>query len=261
MSFSDHFSVVSPAYAEFRPGYPDSLFDWLAGLPGRSNLAWDCATGSGQAAVGLASRFDRVIATDASAEQIGAATPHPRVEYRVAPAEASGLESESVDLVTVAQALHWLDRPAFFAEARRVLGSDGVIAAWTYGNPRLDDPQADFVLQRFSSETVGQYWPPERALVDSEYRRIDFPFAEIGPPAFEMEAQWTLPALLGYIGTWSATTRFRAARAHDPLTELSRELERFWGVPETPRRIRWPLAMRVGRPVPSETRPSADRGR
>src|SRR5438445_1151717 len=261
MSFSDHFSVVSSAYAGFRPGYPDWLFQWLAGLPARRNLAWDCATGSGQGAVGLAPRFDRVIATDASAEQIAAATPHPRVDYRVAPAEASGLESESVDLVTVAQALHWLDRPAFFAEALRVLRSDGVIAAWTYGNPRLDDAQADLVLQRFTSQAVGPFWPPERALVDSRYRAINFPFAEIEPPAFEMEAQWTLPALLGYIGTWSATTRFRAVREYDPLPELARELERFWGVPEAPRRIGWPLAMRVGRQVPCETRPSADRGR
>jgi SAM-dependent methyltransferase len=247
MSFSDHFSGVSSAYAEFRPRYPESLFAWLVELPGRRNLAWDCATGSGQAAVGLASRFDRVIATDASAEQVGAATPHPRVDYRVAPAEASGLQSESVDLVTVAQALHWLDRRAFFAEARRVLRSDGVLAAWTYGNPRLDDAQADLVLQGFTSETVGPYWPPERALVDSEYRTIDFPFAEIEPPALEMKAQWPLPALLGYIGTWSATTSFRAAQAYDPLPGLAAALQRFWGDPETPRRIEWPLTLRVGR--------------
>jgi len=245
--FSDHFSCVSSAYAEFRPRYPDSLFRWLGELPGGRDLAWDCATGSGQAAIALAFLFERVIATDASAEQIAAATPHPRVDYRVAPAEVSGIQSESVDLVTVAQALHWLDRPAFFAEARRVLRSNGVIAAWTYGNPRLDDPRADQALQRFTSQAVGPYWPPERALVDSEYRTIDFPFAEIEPPAFEMEAQWTLTALLGYIGTWSATTRFRAAKAYDPLPELAAGLQGFWGDPETPRRIEWPLALRVGR--------------
>jgi SAM-dependent methyltransferase len=261
MPFSDHFSGVSSAYAEFRPRYPDSLFAWLAGLPGRSGLAWDCATGSGQAAVALALRFERVIATDASAEQIAAAKPHPRVDYRVAPAEASGIPSESVDLVTVAQALHWLDRPALFAEARRVLRSDGVIAAWTYGNPRLDDPRAHRMLQRFTSQTVGPYWPPERALVDSEYRTIDFPFAEIEPPGFEMEARWPLSALLGYIATWSATKRFRAAKAYDPLPELAAGLQRVWGDPETPRRIEWPLAMRVGRLRPREHRRSADRGR
>jgi len=248
MSFSDHFSGVSSAYAEFRPRYPDSLFQWLVELPGGRNLAWDCATGSGQAAVALALRFERVIATDASAEQIAAAAPHPSVDYRVAPAEASGIEPESVDLVTVAQALHWLDRPAFFAETRRVLRTDGALAAWSYGNPRLDEARADEVLWRFTSETVGPHWPPERALVDAGYRTIEFPFVEIDPPAFEMETQWPLSALLGYIGTWSATTRFRAARGYDPLPELAAQLQRFWGDPETPRRIEWPLALRVGRP-------------
>ncbi|HEY3172254.1 MAG TPA: class I SAM-dependent methyltransferase [Thermoanaerobaculia bacterium] len=247
MSFPDHFSDVSSAYAEYRPRYPDSLFAWLAELPAGRDLAWDCATGSGQAAIGLASRFERVIGTDASAGQIAAAVPDPRVDYRVAPAEESGLDSESVDLVTVAQALHWLDRPAFFAEARRVLRRGGAIAAWTYGNPRLDDARSDEVLRRFTSETVGPYWPPERALVDAEYRTIDFPFAELDPPAFEMDARWPLAALLGYIGTWSATTRFRAARGYDPLPELTAQLQPFWGDPETPRRIDWPLALRAGR--------------
>ncbi|PYQ63818.1 MAG: SAM-dependent methyltransferase [Acidobacteria bacterium] len=249
MSFSDHFSGVSPAYAEFRPGYPKELFDWLAGLPPRRDLAWDCGTGSGQAAVALASRFDRVIATDASAGQIAAASPHQRVDYRVASAQASGIESGSVDLVAVAQALHWFDTSAFFAEARRVLRPDGAIAAWTYGNPRVDDPRADEILWRFTTGTIGPWWPPERELVDSGYRTIDFPFAEVEAPGFEMEARWTLPELLGYIGTWSGVARFRAARGGDPdpLEELAKALDPAWGAPRSHRRIMWPLAVRAGR--------------
>jgi SAM-dependent methyltransferase len=247
MSFSDHFSGVASEYAEYRPLYPASLFDWLAGLAAHRERAWDCATGSGQAAVALASRFERVIATDASAGQIAAATRHPRVEYRVAPAEASGLDAGSMDLVTVAQALHWFDRPAFYAEARRVLRRDGVVAAWTYGHPSIDEPRADAALQRFYSETVGPYWPKERALVDAAYRTIDFPFPEVEPPAFEMETRWPLAALLGYVATWSAVTRFRAARGEDPVGNLGKALGRSWGNPETLRRIAWPLALRVGR--------------
>lgn len=246
-SFSDHFSGVAGAYAEFRPRYPEALFDWLAGLAPRRELAWDCATGNGQAAVALASRFERVVATDASAEQISAATPHPRVEYRVARAETSGLAADSIDLVTVAQALHWFDRPAFYGEVGRVLRGDGVLAAWTYGHPHLDDPGADAVFQKFYSETVGPYWPPERALVDGGYRALDFPFPEIEPPAFEMETRWPLGALLGYVGTWSATSRFRAAKGFDPVARLARDLASTWGKPEEPRRVRWPLAFRVGR--------------
>lgn len=249
MSFSDHFSAVASEYAEYRPLYPDSLFDWLAGLAARREVAWDCATGSGQAAVALSSRFDRVIATDASAGQIGVAIRHPRVEYRVAPAEASGLEPASVDLVTVAQALHWFDRPAFYAETRRVLRRDGVLAAWTYGHPSIDEPRADAALQRFYSETVGPYWPKERALVDAGYRTIDFPFPEVATPSFEMETRWTLPLLLGYVATWSAVTRFRAARGEDPVGELGEALGRSWGDPETSRRIVWPLALRASKQV------------
>jgi ubiquinone/menaquinone biosynthesis C-methylase UbiE len=247
MSFSDHFSGVASEYAEYRPLYPAALFDWLAEVAPRRGLAWDCATGSGQAAVAMAARFDRVIATDASAGQIAAATPDPRVEYRVAPAEASGLEPGSVDLVTVAQALHWFDRPAFFAEARRVLRRDGVVAVWTYGHPSLDEPRADAVLQHFYSRTVGPYWPPERALVDTAYRTIDFPFAEIAPLAFEMETRWTLESLVGYVATWSAVTRFRAERGEDPVPDFAAALEASWGDSGLARRIAWPLSLRVGR--------------
>ena len=247
MSFSDHFSGVSPAYAEFRPGYPEELFNWLAGLPGRRDLAWDCGTGSGQAAVALASRFDRVIATDASAGQLAAAAPHPRVDYRVVPAQASGIESGSVDLVAVAQALHWFDTGAFFEEARRVLRLDGALAAWSYGNPRVDDPSTDEILRRFTTETIGPWWPPERELVDAGYRTIDFPFAELEAPGFEMEARWTLPTLLGYVGTWSGVTRFRVARGGDPVEELAKALGPVWGASQSPRRITWPLAVRAGR--------------
>lgn len=246
-SFPDHFSGIAGAYAGFRPRYPQALFDWLADLAPRRALAWDCATGSGQAAVALASRFERVIATDASAEQIAAATRHPRVEYRVARSEESGLDGGSIDLVTVAQALHWFDRPAFYAEAGRVLSPDGVLAVWTYGHLRLEDPSADAVFRRFYLDTVGADWPAERALVDAGYRTIDFPFAEVEPPAFEMETSWSLPALLGYVGTWSATTRFRAARGFDPVPLLAEDLASTWENPEEPRRIRWPLAVRAGR--------------
>lgn len=165
----------------------------------------------------------------------------------MAPAEASGLDSGSADLVTVAQALHWFDRPAFYAEARRVLRPTGLVAAWTYGHVALDDAQADAILRRFYSETVGPNWPPERAHVDDGYRTLEFPFEELDPPAFEMRTEWPLAALLGYAGTWSATKRYRDARGVDPLPDLRRELSAAWGDPETRRAIAWPLAIRVGR--------------
>ncbi|OJW76526.1 class I SAM-dependent methyltransferase [Thiobacillus sp. 65-1402] len=245
-SFKDHFSSGSDRYAAYRPDYPAALFAWLAGQCSGHDLAWDCATGSGQAALGLAAHFRRVVATDASAEQIRHAAPHPAITYRVAPAEASGLADHSIDLVTVAQAAHWFDLPAFYAEAARVLKPDGMVALWGYGRMVLPG-EMDAPFLRFYGETVGPYWPAERALIDDAYRSLDFPFMEIEAPAFAIEVAWTLPRLLDYLSTWSAVRRYRAARGHDPLPPLRAELAPLWGTPEAARTLRWPLFLRAGR--------------
>lgn len=243
----DQFGRVASDYASYRPRYPDGLFAWLASLPARRDLAWDCATGSGQAAIGLATHFARVVATDASAPQITAATGHERVEYRVAVAESSGLPAQSVDLVTVAQALHWLDSASFYVEASRVLAGGGAIAAWTYGTLHLEEERIDQLIQRFYLEDVGAWWPANRRHVESGYRTLPFPFTELSPPAFEMTATWRLTDLLGYMGTWSAVIRCRQATSRDAVEELARELRPAWGDPATSRVIRWPLSLRVGR--------------
>ncbi len=244
--FTDHFAPVAADYASFRPRYPASLFAWLASIaPGRA-LAWDCAAGSGQASRDLAAYFERVVATDASATQIAAAVPHPRVDYRVAPAEASGLPEAAVDLITVAQALHWFDLDRFYAEARRVLRPGGILAAWTYGVLAVAGEAVDAQVQTFYQETVGPYWPPERRYVESGYRTLPFPFVELEPPEFHMEVSWTLPELLGYLRSWSATGRYLAEQGHDPVTALAAVLAPLWGSPRDRRRITWPLAVRAG---------------
>ncbi|TXH78069.1 MAG: class I SAM-dependent methyltransferase, partial [Thiothrix sp.] len=119
--FKDHFSNVAKTYANYRPQYPAELYTWLANISPSTESVWDCACGTGQASLGLAEHFQQVIATDASAQQIAVAEPHPKIEWRVASAEASGLADHSVDLITVAQALHWFDLEQFYAEAQRVL--------------------------------------------------------------------------------------------------------------------------------------------
>ena len=244
--FKDHFSSASDRYAAYRPDYPAALFEWLAGLCAERSTAWDCATGSGQAALGLAPHFRRVIATDASAEQIRHAVTHPAIDYQVAPAEASALEDGSVDLVTVAQAAHWFDLPRFYAEVARVLKPGGALALWGYGRMVLPgDMDAPFL--RFYAETVGPYWPPERALIDDAYRGLDFPFAETRSPAFHIEVEWTLPRLMDYLSTWSAVRRYQSVQGHDPLPALAAELAPAWGDAAAVRTLRWPLFSRVGR--------------
>ena len=245
-SFADHFSGVAQEYASFRPQYPPSLFSYLAGLTSGRALAWDCAAGSGQATMSLLPYFDRIVATDASAAQLSAAPPHPKVSYQVALAEESGLSDASVNLVTVAQAAHWLDLPRFYEEVRRVLVPKGTIAIWGYGLHRVGDSEIDDAIGFFHKHVVGPYWPPERALIDAGYRTLRFPFAETSPPAFEMVARWTLPQLLGYLRTWSAVERYRSAKGIDPVASLESQIAPFWGDARQQRRITWPLALRVG---------------
>jgi SAM-dependent methyltransferase len=247
VSFKDHFSGHAAVYASFRPGYPPALIDFVTSLaPGRS-LAWDCATGNGQAAVCLAEHFERVIATDASAAQLAQATPHPRVEYRQAPAEQSGLADGSVDLLTVATALHWFDFDRFYAEAERVLAPEGALAAWAYNLPRVS-PEIDVLIDRLGHGIVQSYWPPERRWVDDDYRDLPFPFEEVEAPELWIEERWPLGRLLDYTGTWSATQRYIQANGRDPRELIRDEMAAAWGDPDQEREIRWPIMMRAGHP-------------
>jgi SAM-dependent methyltransferase len=244
MTFKDHFSRQAADYAKFRPDYPRELFDYLGRIAPSHQLAWDCGTGNGQAAVALASAFDRVVATDASEKQITNADPHERVEYRVAPAEDSGIESETLDLIVVAQALHWFDLDRFYAEARRALKPDGVLAASVYNLLHIE-PTIDEVVNRYYYEVVGPFWPPERRLVE-QFADLPFPFHEIDPPKFEMTAHWDLDHLVGYLKTWSSTQRFIAAKESDPLEQIIDELRAAWGDSRKTRRVTWPLTLRIG---------------
>lgn len=244
--FHDHFSSVANRYADFRPTYPAALFDYLATLVPRNATVWDCACGNGQATVDLAKRFDRVIGTDASKEQIASATPNPKIDYRVAPGEESGLPDKSIGLITVAQALHWFNFDRFYAGVKRVLAPRGHIAVWAYGINTVEGDAVNNLVQHYYSETVGPYWPPERKLVEEGYRTIPFPFVEITPPPFHMEARWTLDQLLGYFSTWSATNRYIKANGRNPLEPFAAELKSAWGDPNQPRQVIWPLSLRIG---------------
>jgi SAM-dependent methyltransferase len=247
MSFKDHFSRLAAQYSAFRPTYPPVLFDYLTQLCLERQKAWDCACGNGQATVALARHFDSVIATDASPQQLSAAPPLVNVTYRVAPAEASGIDSKSVDLVTVAQALHWFDLDSFYGEAQRVLVPSGVLAAWTYGVLHVEGDGVDALVQEFYRDIVGPYWPPERRLVEEGYRGLAFPFAEVSTPSFNMEERWERAHLLGYLRTWSATGRYVEDKGVDPVAALETRLEPLWVDAHTARKVTWPVALRVGR--------------
>ncbi len=245
MQFKDHFSSKSENYARYRPAYPKELFGFLAGLSPAHEHAWDCATGNGQAARGLAEFFSQVSATDASGQQLANAMHVERVTFSKALAEDSGLASNSVDLITVAQALHWFDLERFYTEARRVLKKDGIIAAWTYELARIGETP-DAIVKRYYEEITGPFWPPERVLVDAGYSTMAFPFEIIAPPKFELRIQWSVDDMLGYLGTWSGTKNYMTENGTDPRGLIAGDLRMAWG-PDRVREVRWPLVLRVGR--------------
>jgi SAM-dependent methyltransferase len=246
-AFKDHFSAHAAGYAAYRPTYPSALVDYLAQLAPARELALDCGCGTGQLSVLLAARFKRVIATDASAQQIANAEANERVQYRVAPAERSGLADRSVDLITVAQAAHWFDLDAFYAEARRVAKSRAALALITYGVLHVTEPHCEAILQHFYSQVVGPYWPPERRHVEEGYRSLPFPFAELSAPPLAIEVSWALPDLLGYVDTWSAVRGAEKAIGRAPIEAFQAELTRAWGDAQRRETIQWPLSLRVAR--------------
>jgi SAM-dependent methyltransferase len=240
-----HFASIACAYSTYRPTYPGPLFDWLAEEAPRRELAWDCGAGSGQATGALAERFARVVATDASRAQLAAGPRSPRIHRWMAAAERSGVRGRCADAITVAQALHWFDLAAFYDEVRRVARPGGLLAVWSYADPRMDgSPGA--VLAEFA-ERVRGYWPAGRELVDAGYRTIPFPFAEQPAPVVPMTADWNLDAVIGYVGTWSAVAAYRAAHETDPTDRLRIELSRVWPDSADLKRVTWTLSVRAAR--------------
>lgn len=236
-------------YARYRPLYPDQLFAYLASIAPGHHLAWDCGTGNGQAAIKLAQFFDQVIATDASSDQLANAIPHQRVIYRVEAAEEPGLAPGTVELVTVATAVHWFDLPRFYQTVQQVAAPGGVLAVWCYHLPVIE-PAVDRLLVRFYQDILAGYWPERFHYLDEKYRTLPFPFKELDPPGFEMQSEWDLDQLAGFLDSWSGSQRYRAAQGHSPLEPIWSELLEAWGDRCDCRLVRWPLHMRVGRVKP-----------
>lgn len=243
---ANHFDEGGQAYARFRPEYPHALADWLARTAPERGAALDVGCGNGQLTRLLAPHFRQVTGIDPSADQIAHAAPGDGIVYRCAPAERLPVPDASQDLVTAAQAAHWFDLPAFYREVRRVGRPGAVLALVSYGVLEL----APGLAERFAvfyRDEIGPYWPPERALVDSGYATIDFPFEEIAAPALEIRLDWRLPEFLGYVGTWSAVRQARAAGKDALLARFAADIGALWGDPATARAIAWPINMRVGR--------------
>ena len=243
--FADHFSAVAADYASARPEYPDTLFAWIASVAPATTRAWEAGCGSGQASRGLAAHFWHVFATDPSAAQVAQARGPGNLVFAIEPAERCSLPDASVDAACVAQALHWFDRDAFFAQCARVLRPGGVLVAWGYQD--IVVPASLAAANDALQDAIRPYWPPERALIDSAYAGFDWPFPAIEVPAFELRAQCTLPRLLDYFASYSASKRCREATGRDPVAMHAPALAAAWGDPDMPRELRWPLFVHARR--------------
>lgn len=245
MTFHDHFSAHAGGYAAHRPTYPPALVEYLAGVAPRTGLAWDAGCGSGQLSALLGERFDRVVATDPSLEQLGRAPAHPRVEYREATSEHSGLDDACVDLAVAAQAAHWFDLDGYYREVQRVAAPGAAVALISYGGTRVS-PELDPIIEGFRVDQLAPLWPPQRIHVEDGYRSLPFPFREAPAPSFEIRLQWTLVDLLAYMRTWSALRSLEPGEASAMLEDLRDRLVAAWGSDDTARTVVWPLSLRVG---------------
>lgn len=243
--FKDHFSNHAKDYAKHRPTYPSAFFEHLSGLCQSHDRVWDCATGNGQAALALAAHFKEIVATDASAEQIQNATPHPKITYQVCPAEETPFEDQSFDLITVAQAIHWFDHDRFYQEAKRVLKPNGLLAAWGYFFAEIS-PEIDKVVTTYWHD-LEDSWPAERSYVNNKYSNLPFPLKQISLPEFYMQVEWSAIDYTNYLFTWSGTQRYIKKHGADFFEKTKHALFDLWGDPEQKKTVQWPMIFRLGR--------------
>jgi SAM-dependent methyltransferase len=240
----DNFSGQSEGYSKYRPLYPLELFDFINAVVKTKILAWDCATGNGQSARELAKTFKTVYASDVSEKQLAQAPKLENVIYAKEPAEQTSLTTGTVNLVTVAQALHWFDLDKFYAEVRRVSAPGGMIAVWTYSLFSVS-PEIDQVMDEYHFDTLQAYWDPERQYVDEGYENIPFPFPEIDCPRFEISVDWDINSLEGYLDTWSAVQKYIKVNGTSPVPGVIDRLKAFFPVGKK-LTIRFPLYLKMG---------------
>jgi SAM-dependent methyltransferase len=239
----DRFSNHAKHYAAFRPTYPKALYEFVFSHVKNFDAAWDAGTGNGQVARDLALRFKKVAATDISEKQLANATRAENIHYSVAGEETSFPDS-TFDLITIAQAIHWLDVLKFYNEVSRIGKEKAAIAVWGYGLLSIL-PEIDTLLHHFYFNVVGSYWDKERRLIDERYKTIPFPFEEIVTPSFHISVDWTLPEFQGYLSTWSSVQKYIQANRVNPVEDFIKEIQPLWKSDR--QKINFPLFLRLGK--------------
>ncbi len=246
MEYIKHFNQDSENYLRFRPDYPHALYDYLAELVTEHQVAWDCGTGNGQAAIYLAKYFKTVIASDINPKPLESAPQSTNIKYICCPAEKTPIKDKSVNLITIAQALHWFDFDLFYKEVRRVCKGSATIAAWCYSLGYFNSAIDPIIFKLYEGFLGNEYWPARRGYIDQQYLGIPFPFKKIVPPSFSIEKKINLSELLGYLNTWSAVKEYELRNNANPINLVAQELESAWGDPLVKHKIVWPIHLLVG---------------
>lgn len=245
LSMKDRFSSVAQQYAQYRPQYPQSLYNFLLQHVQHTTKALDVGTGNGQVAAVLADHFSQVYATDISSKQLSYATNKPNIIYQCEPAEQTSFANHTFDLVVCAQAIHWFNVQRFFAEVHRILQPDGLVAIWGYGLITTAG-ELNIIISTFYHQ-LKDYWDKERRHIDEAYANIPFPFAAIECPPFTIDVQWTRQQLIGYLSTWSAVKAYIEKHAEDPVQAIATAIYAIWN-DESARQFSFPVFMKAGRP-------------
>ena len=242
----DLFSKQSDLYARYRPGYPKELYDHILSLVKDKNIAWDCATGNGQAAIVLADHFKKVIATDISPAQIEKAKAKDNIEYLVCPAESTPFDENTFDLVTVAQAYHWIKWKEFKDEVTRVCKPGAIIAVWVYYAHTTGDKKVDDAVHAFYENVTRSYWDDERKFVDEMYSTVEFDYELLPSKIFKTILEWRREDLIGYISSWSAIQKFIKVNGHSPVPLIEKEINELWPEGEI-KKVTFPIYLKAGR--------------
>ena len=239
----DNFSKQSDKYAQYRPTYPNDLFDFINQKVKEKQCAWDCGTGNGQIAGELAQTFATVYATDISQQQIEHAVKKDSIYYSVQPAEKTTFENDTFDLIVVAQAIHWFDFEAFYQEVYRTAKNEALLCVVGYGRIEICQ-EIDAIITHLYQNIIGKYWDNERKYIDENYQTIPFPFEEIETPDLVMTQEWSLDHLIGYLNTWSAVKHFIKENQDNPINQIQLQLKEIWGN-EQIRTVQFPLLIRA----------------
>ncbi|XP_062000336.1 uncharacterized protein LOC133717645 [Rosa rugosa] len=258
------FDKQAEIYVEARPTYPKEWYSKLAALTPQHSLAWDVGTGSGQATVGLLEHYDQVVGSDISEAQLNHAIQHPRVRYIHTPTSISddemvdligGGHENSVDLVTVATAVHWFDLPHFYSLVKRLLRKPGgIIAVWCYNSMdyMVVGPDFDLAMKRLHENCL-PFWDPRAKYAFEGYRTLPFPFESVGlgregePITLEIPRELSFQGVERMLRSYSAVPTAKDQGVDLLSEDVIKELQRAWGGHDLIRSVTIKACMLVGK--------------